>query len=265
MYRKFCICGLRLSDSRHKLHKFFIWYFKSLSNSPLQCPHIFIPICFVLWVLCWFKQFFLIKLFYDVIVNNLTATTAEQRVFLWLNIFSLYQEALYSHIFVIFWVWTLHVSFSLLRYKAHHNQYWRCIHVYECYSYLWPVVYHRLSNIHWDFPHYWTLSEIFHKFKKYHLLSPPPPPPPPPFFLFFVWLCSGYDIVGVCVYDGGSGYGVVGVYDGGSGYDGVGVYDNGSGYDGVGICVYDGGSIYDDVGGCVFFFYFIRLQKFSLS
>ena len=111
-------------------------------------------------------------------------------MFLWLNIFSLYQEALYSHIFVIFWVWTLHVSFSLLRYKAHHNQYWRCIHVYECYSYLWPVVYHRLSNIHWDFPHYWTLSEIFHKFKKYHLLSPPPPPPPPPpFFVFFLYGC----------------------------------------------------------------------------
>ena len=57
-------------------------------------------------------------------------------------------------------------------------------------------------------------------------------------FFFFSFFCSGYDSVGVCVYDGGSGYDV-----------GGGVYDGGCGYD-VG-------------GGCGFFLYFIHLQKFQ--
>ena len=47
-------------------------------------------------------------------------------------------------------------------------------------------------------------------------------------FCFFVCFCSGYDVVAVCVYDGGSGY------------------------DSVSVCVYDGGSGYDLVGGCVY-------------
>ena len=72
---------------------------------------------------------------------------------------------------------------------------------------------------------------------------------------FFCWcVVVMNDVVGVCVYGGGSGYDGVG----------VGVYDGGSCYDVVGVGVYDGGSAYDD-GGCGFFLYFIRLQKFSLS
>ena len=46
---------------------------------------------------------------------------------------------------------------------------------------------------------------------------------------FFVYV---YDGVGICVYDGGSGYNGVCVC----------VYGGGSGYDGVCVCVYDGGS-----------------------
>ena len=38
-----------------------------------------------------------------------------------------------------------------------------------------------------------------------------------------------------------------------------------SGYDSVGVCVYDGSSAAADVGGCRFFLYYIHLQKFSLS
>ena len=37
-----------------------------------------------------------------------------------------------------------------------------------------------------------------------------------------------------------------------------------SGYDSVGVCVYDGSSAAAD-GGCRFFLYYIHLQKFSLS
>ena len=77
----------------------------------------------------------------------------------------------------------------------------------------------------------------------------------PFFFLsFFFFVFSGYDVVGVCVYDGGSSYDSVGVC----------VYDGGSGYDVVGGCVYDGGSAYDDVGGCGFFFFISYIYKSSV-
>ena len=67
-------------------------------------------------------------------------------------------------------------------------------------------------------------------------------------------MCSGYDVVGVCDYDGSSGYDGVGVC----------VHDCGSGYDIVGGCVYGGGSGNDDVGGCGFLFFISSTYKSSV-
>ena len=37
-----------------------------------------------------------------------------------------------------------------------------------------------------------------------------------------------------------------------------------SGYDVVGVCVYDGGSVYDGVGACGFFFFISYIYKSSV-